>query len=163
MIVDSSALIPLSRVGRLDLLRRLYSPVRTTRDVRRECVDEGAGRPGLDALRKAFDEWIMVVEPPRWARRLAKAEGIEVADASLVAACEALGEDLLANDYHLLRVARARGVAGRWLTSVVLQAVHRKILSKGQGRDLLIQLEKEGLRVAPDVLAAVLEELQRDD
>ncbi|OGS50849.1 MAG: hypothetical protein A3K65_06245 [Euryarchaeota archaeon RBG_16_68_12] len=160
MLVDSSALIPLSRVGRLDLLHRLYRRVRSTRAVYRECVDEGAARPGVEALARAFDDWIEIVEVPG-ADRLAAAEGIETADASLVAACRKSGEALLSNDDHLLRVARAHGIKAVWLTSVVIAAARKGLLGGREAQDLMARLVEEGLRLSPEVFAAVVDALQR--
>lgn len=160
MLVDSSALIPLSRAGRLALLRELYGRVRTTEEVRRECVDEGAGRPGQAALEEAFGRWIDVVPAPPRARRLARSEGLEVADAALLAACETRGEELLTNDYLLMRVAGARGVRGRWLTGVVIEATRRAILGPREAKDLMARLMQEGLRLSPEVYSAVLAALE---
>ncbi len=160
MIVDSSALIPLSRIGRLDLLRRLYRPVRTTRDVYRECVEEGAARPGADALREACERWLEVVEPPRGAARLAAAEGIELADASLLLLCEEAKDALLTNDDHLMRVARARGIRGRWLTGAVLAATRRGLLTPAEAKELVTRLVGEGLWLSPQVFVAVLDAIE---
>jgi len=156
VIVDSSALIPLSRVGRLDLLRAMYGRVKTTRDVYRECIDEGAARPGVDALREACQTWIEVMRPPKGASRLADAEGIEPADASLLLACERARDVLLTNDDHLMRVARARGVRGRWLTGFVIAAARQGLLTPAEAKDLVTQLVGEGLWLAPEVFVAVL-------
>ena len=161
MLVDSSALIPLIRVGRLSLLRELYGKVRTTRDVYRECVEEGAGRPGQAALETAFGEWIEIVASPRGTRRLRASEDVELADASLLAACGDTGEEPLSNDYHLLRVARARGVRGRWLTSAILEATRKGLLTSEEAKDLMGQLVREGMRLSPEVFATVLTALQR--
>jgi len=155
VFVDLSALIPLSRVGRLDLLRTLYGRLRTTRDVYRECVEAGGARLGLDALKAAFRAWIEVVDSPRNARQLAAAEGIEVADASLVLLCEREGEELLASDEHLLKVARARGVRGRWLTGALLIAVRRRVLETEEAKGLLTDLVRTGLHVSPEVFAEI--------
>jgi predicted nucleic acid-binding protein len=156
MLVDSSALIPLSRVGRLDLLRQVVRPVRTTRDVYRECVEEAAGRPGLAALEEAFSDWIEVVEHRRSVRAVHRLEGVERADASLLAACEAMHEDLLSNDAHLLRVAQARGLRGRWVTWLVIEARRRGLLGPREAKELVGNLVKEGMRLSPEVFAAVL-------
>lgn len=160
MLVDSSALIPLSRAGRLPLLRELHGRVKTTQEVRRECVDEGAGRPGQAALEEAFGSWIEVVPTPPRARRLAQSEGLEVADAGLLSACEARGEELLTNDYLLMRAAEARGVRGRWLTGVVIEAARKGVLGRREARDLMARLMREGLRLSPEVYSAVLAALE---
>lgn len=163
MLVDSSALIPLSRVGRLDILKELFGRVQTTRDVYRECVQEGAARPGTEVLARALEDWIEVVETPRGARRVAAAEGVEPADASLLLACERSGAELLSNDAHLLRVGRARGVRGRWLTWLVLEAARRDVLTRPEARDLLGELVREGMRLSPHVFAAVVAALEAMD
>jgi len=48
VVVDSSALIPLARVGRLDLIPAVFETIATTEAVAREVVVEG--KPGAAAL-----------------------------------------------------------------------------------------------------------------
>jgi predicted nucleic acid-binding protein len=56
VVSDASVLINLSRIGELDLLRRLYGGLLIPEAVWREVVVEGAGQPGAEEVRTA--SWI---------------------------------------------------------------------------------------------------------
>jgi uncharacterized protein len=56
VIADSSCLIGLARIDRLTLLKDLFTEILVPDAVYREVVDQGAGRPGADAVRAA--PWI---------------------------------------------------------------------------------------------------------
>jgi uncharacterized protein len=57
VVLDSSALIALARVGRLDLLRRITEVVHVPNAVFDEVVHKGAGRPGSSDVAQA--QWIV--------------------------------------------------------------------------------------------------------
>lgn len=64
VISDSSVLIHLARIDRLDLLKTFFRKITLPPSVWREVVDEGRGRPGAFTIEKAQkDGWINVVEP----------------------------------------------------------------------------------------------------
>jgi len=61
-VSNASPLIHLARIGRLGLLRPLFSPVSIPGAVYREVVAEGRGRPGADEVARAVtDGWLVVV------------------------------------------------------------------------------------------------------
>jgi hypothetical protein len=57
-VSDSSPLIALSRIGYLELLRRLFDAVHIPTEVYNEVVIAGTGRPGADSVARA--SWIKV-------------------------------------------------------------------------------------------------------
>ena len=80
-VVDSSALIPLPWVGRLDLITAAWDQIRTTEHVRDEVLTEGKRRT---APLKSFLADVSICEPPPEAENVASLEGIAVADASVM-------------------------------------------------------------------------------
>ena len=56
LVLDSSALIPLARIGRLDLLRQIAGAAHISEAVYEEVVESGQGRPG--SLEVAQAQWI---------------------------------------------------------------------------------------------------------
>lgn len=64
VICDSSTLIHLSAIGRLDLLREFFGRLTVPTAVWREVVEQGSGRPGVAEVETAFREgWIEVKSP----------------------------------------------------------------------------------------------------
>ena len=107
VVVDSSALIPLARVGRLDRIPAVFDVIWTTSHVRGEVLTEG--KRGTAAL-SSFFETVSVGEPPGDADKIATLEGIAAADAGLVLLADERDAILLANDKGLIEVARSHGV-----------------------------------------------------
>ncbi|MCK5548882.1 MAG: hypothetical protein KAI64_07685 [Thermoplasmata archaeon] len=161
MIVDSSVLIHLSRIGKLTLLKDFFGKVLITEDVYRETVDEAKGRTGASAIEKACGKWIVVqkLKKKKAIDRMVELEGIEGADASLILLAEESGDKLLSNDHALIRVARARGVECWWLTSFVLNAYAKGTITKKKAKQVLLELVESGLRLAPEVYASMLRQL----
>ena len=101
MIVDSSVLIHLSRIGKLSLLKDFFETVIIPEDVYRETVVAAKGKVGVSAIEQATQKWIVVqkLKDKKAINKVAKLEGIEPADASLIILAEEMGDSVLSNDY----------------------------------------------------------------
>jgi predicted nucleic acid-binding protein len=157
VVVDSSALIPLAWVGRLDLISATFDDIRTTEMVREEVLTEG--KRGTAALDK-FLEDVTVHEPLEAARKVASMEGIAVADASVILLAESDEEILLANDKGLIEVARSHGVECWWVTTLLLKCTKDGELTTDEATDVLYDLVDEGMNLHPKVYAQVQKKLQ---
>ena len=60
VVCDSTVLIGLSKIGKLELLREVFGEVDVPGEVFREVTDEGLNRPGAKAVKQA--DWIKVRE-----------------------------------------------------------------------------------------------------
>lgn len=152
VVVDSSALIPLAWVGRLDLVSATFEDVRTTREVREEVLAEG--KRGTVAL-EAFLDDAGVHETPDRAAEVASMEGVAVADASVILLAAADDEPLLANDRGLIEVARSHGVECWWVTTLLLECTNDGELTAQEAIDLLYDLVDEGMNLHPKVYTRV--------
>ena len=56
IVSDSTALIGLAKIGKIDLLRGIFSRVHIPEEVFKEVTEAGKNRPGSDAIRRA--EWV---------------------------------------------------------------------------------------------------------
>jgi len=156
VVVDSSALIPLAWVGRLDLVSTAFEEVRTTELVRREVFTEG--KRGTAALDEFLGS-VAVHDPPAAADDVASMEGIAVADASVVLLAEGDEDLLLANDKGLIEVARSHGVECWWVTTLLLRSVKEGDLTADEATDVLYDLVDEGMNLHPKVYAQVQRKL----
>lgn len=157
MIVDSSVLIHLTRIGRLDLLKE-FGDIKITEDVYRETVEEPRGKPGVSSIKEACVSWIAVckVGGRERVKELAEEEGIEEADASVVLMAEEGVEILLSNDYALIKVARSRGVKCWWPTTLLLQALKGGKMGRKEAGQILLELVESGMWLGVAVYAAIL-------
>ena len=157
VVVDSSALIPLAWVGRLDLVSTTFDDVRTTEAVREEVLTEGKrGTAALDA----FLEDVTIHETPATADEVASLEGIAVADAAVILLAAADEEILLANDKGLIEVARSHGVECWWVTTLLLRCTNEGDLSADEATDVLYELVDEGMNLHPKVYSQVQKKLR---
>lgn len=160
VVVDSSALIPLARIGKLFLIPEIYGKTFTTKHVFRETVEEGEGRLGTAEIKNAFDKWIKVIEIEKEkAQKIAELEGIETADAAVILLAGEKGEILLANDKGLIELGRARGVTCHWVTTLLLNGVKKGKINKGAGKEILYKLVEQGMNLKSNVYARLLKKI----
>lgn len=157
VVVDSSALIPLSWVGRLDLLAETFDEIHTTQEVNREVVTEG--KRGASALR-TFLEGVTIHPTPDEARSTAELEGIAIADASIILLADDLSAVLLANDKGLIEVAKTQGIECWWVTTLLLKATKAGTLTADEANDVLYELVDNGMNLHPRVYARVQQALE---
>ncbi len=160
MLADSSVLIYLAKIGKLNLLQK-FGKIKISDDVYRKTVTEGEGKTGAGEIKDACKTWIEVVnlEDKVKVKAFAKVEGIEEGDASLIFLAKELGETIVSNDYALLMVARSRGIDNLWFTTLLLSAVKKKLISKNEGKKLLLSLVEVGMFLKPEVYASVLQKI----
>lgn len=157
VVVDSSALIPLAWVGRLDLISTTFDDIRTTEAVRGEVLTEG--KRGTAALEK-FLEDVAIHGTPEAADEVAPMEGIAVADASVILLAESNDDLLLANDKGLIEVARSHGVECWWVTTLLLGCTKAGDVTADEATDVLYDLVDEGMNLHPKVYAQVQKKLR---
>ena len=144
-VSDSSPLIALARIGRLNLLRSLFGRVLIPDAVYEEVVVSGAGLPGANEVRDA--EWIETYSGPDDAVSYLAAEGAGLGEGE--AATIRLAKQLSA-DIAILDDAKARRVAlaaGLTITGSIgiLELGFRRGLVKDL-RTAYVDLLKQGIR-----------------
>ncbi len=157
VVVDSSALIPLAWVGRLDLVSTAFEDIRTTAEVRDELLTEG--KRGTAALDE-FLEDVAVHDTPVAADEVASMEGIAVADASVILLAEDDEEILLANDKGLIEIARTHGIECWWVTTLLLSCTKNGDITADEATNILYDLVDEGMNLHPKVYAQVQKKLR---
>lgn len=160
VVVDSSALIPLAWVGRLNLITATFDQLRTTEDVKAEVLTEG--KRGTAHL-KTFLEDVQIQPTPPKAEDVASLEGIEPADASVILVAENEAEPLLANDKALIEVARTHGVDCWWVTTLLLKCTKAGELSPPEATTLLYDLVDAGMHLHPKVYTQIQQKLREFD
>jgi predicted nucleic acid-binding protein len=158
VVVDSSALIPLSWVGRLDLIDETFDEIRAVEGVREEVLS--GGERGTAVLKSFLDDAEVIAAPDR-ADEVASLEGIAVTDAAVVLAAADGEEILLANDKGLIEVGRSHGVECWWVTTLLLKCTKEGIVSSEEATDLLYDLVDEGMNLSPQIYLSIARESQR--
>lgn len=158
VVVDSSALIPLAWIGRLDLVNATFEEIETTAGVEAEVLVEG--KRGTGALSEFFDDVVVHARPER-ASDLATMEGISETDAAVVLLARHEESRLLANDKGLIEVARSHDVECWWVTTLLLSCTKEGVLDAEAGTDVLYELVDAGMNLSPQVYARVQDKLEK--
>jgi len=154
IVSDSTALILLARIGRLELLREVVGEVWIPEAVAAEV--RKPGKPGAEALEVALDDWIHVAR----VRDRERVEGLPrrlgLGEREAIVLAVEREATLLSDDKAARREAQAQGVDVTGLLAVLLEAKARGLIPEVKG--VLDELVGEGFRLAPDLYEAVLRE-----
>jgi predicted nucleic acid-binding protein len=128
IVSNASPLINLARIGKLDLLPRLYGGLTVPEAVWREVVLEGQGQPGAEEIERA--SWIQVRSVTN--RDLAQAlqQELDAGEAEAIALALEMGAEFLLMDERLGReTALHMGVQSVGLIGVLIEAKHKGLIS----------------------------------
>ena len=169
VVCDSGPLINLSRIGKIDPLRKLFTSISITDSTYNEVVEEGRalGKAGVATVERAIEEgWLRLVklEPHdvKTATSLARSESIDEGDAKAIILAAKLRTTLVTNDRMVILSARTLGVECLWTTSLLLKAVKARVLTANEALLVLRKLAETGLHMRLEVyesLRATIEEL----
>jgi uncharacterized protein len=155
VVSNSSPLVSLAAIGRLDLLRELYGTITIPQAVHDEVVVQGLGRPGSSEVQTL--EWIVRrdVDDPNVVTAL---EGkLDRGEAEAIALAAELQADLLLMDERLGRTEAARfGLRFIGILGVLIEAKGRGLLQRIE--PILDELQLDaGFRMSEALRARVLQ------
>jgi uncharacterized protein len=126
VVSNSSPLITLARIGRLNLLQQLFGRIHIAGEVRQEVVVRGAGRPAADAVQGA--DWIET-HPAADAAGLAALRACHAlgpGELATILLAQALRADLMIIDERAARrLGQAQGLAVMGCVGI-LERGHRR-------------------------------------
>ncbi len=156
MVADASILIHLSKIGRFDLLKKVYGEVTVVRDVYVEVVERGWGLAGSSETENAVHEgWVKVVDVTDRgkARELSVRHRIHLPNAETVQLARESGAALILADEEAVRgLAQKSGVNVLGCLGVLVEAVRRGIIGVDEAGEDAERLVEGGYRVGEEVL-----------
>ena len=155
VVSNSSPLVSLAAVGRLELLRELYSTIIIPRAVHHEVVIQGLGRPGAAEV-QALD-WIVVRDVADLNVVMVLEGKLDRGEAEAIALAVELQADLLLMDERLGRVEAARfGLRFIGILGALIEAKGRGLLQRIE--PTLDELQRDaGFRVSEALRKQVLQ------
>ena len=160
MPVVSDALILFAKIGRLDLLKVLYSEIIIPREVEKEVTSQGAS-PISTGIREG---WIIVedVELSSKVEEIGEKLGLHEGESyALSLALHTNTKEFLADDKLARIAARLMGLRGIGCLGVIMRAFGTGIITKNGAVEAIRELVKAGLWVSPEVLGEVLTSMER--
>lgn len=154
VVADTTPLLYLSRIGRLDIARALYVEVFVPHEVHEELVEKRPDADGVNELRAA--DWIVVVEAPT---SIPVDESVLSAlDAGEAAALRLAFERralVLIDERAGRRAAHSLGLAVRGTLGTLVEARLRGVVQAVA--PVLTELERNGFRASPELRAWALQ------
>ena len=127
IVSNASPLINLSRIGKLSVLKELYSELIIPEAVWHEIVVEGAGQPGADEVKAA--DWIKQRAVTNRGLTQALKQELDAGEAEAIALALEIEAGLLLMDEHLGReVARHLGLRFTGLIGALIEAKRKGII-----------------------------------
>jgi predicted nucleic acid-binding protein len=156
IVSDSSSLISLARIGKLDLLRRLYGELVIPQAVWNEVTVKGAGQAGAEELKSAA--WIKTVTVANDELVLALQRDLDAGEAEAIALALEKKADLLLMDERLGReTAQYFGLRYIGLLGILTEAKHKgEVEAIKPVLDLL--RNRAGYRISVELYRRVLHE-----
>jgi predicted nucleic acid-binding protein len=153
IVSNSSPIIHLAKIGKLDLLNILFHTIKIPGAVYRECVIEGGGRAEVNIIRDA--EWIKVINVDEThLTKLLKSQ-LDKGESEVIALALDIGSDLvLLDDYEAREKARLLGLKVTGTIGILLKAK-----KKGLIRDLkdeIKNLQLTGFWLKKDFIKNIL-------
>ncbi|MBI4439249.1 hypothetical protein HY640_04915 [Candidatus Woesearchaeota archaeon] len=156
VVVDSSALIPLIKIGRISLLKKVFNKIIIPEPVWEEVITEGKrlGKP-VGELENGRGKWFTVLMADKGI--VVKEDNLEKNDYLVFKAAKDTNEILLTNDAALYYYALSQNFKSYWLTTLLLIATKKEKISKSEAEDILLELVNTGgLHLKSDILTELL-------
>ena len=153
MISNSSPLIFLSKIGKLNFLRELFKEIKITKDVRDEVLIEG--KPDSYAIKRAIDEnWIKIEDPKKEVFF-----GLGKGEESVISLALDKKDSLILDDALAIKVAKSFNIDIFRTTSIIFLALKNNLITKEEALKLVNKLIEEGYYISPKYYLVLVEEL----
>jgi|Deesub1362A_J573_1020465.scaffolds.fasta_scaffold00194_60 hypothetical protein len=142
VVSDSTPLIHLAKIGRLDVLFSLYKKVAITSEVYREVVEEGTLLEKEDAelIQNYIDKSIYIKNPESSSEHLIKKYRIHKGEADSIQLAREVGASLvLMNEGEGRDAAKNEGLQVKGTIGIIFEATKRGVIDR---RDAVALLEK---------------------
>ncbi len=167
VVSDSSPLIYLAKINRLGLLKQLFGKLLIPQTVFVEVVENGKqdGFSDAFAVEEAVKQKWIAVQRAAFSKNLLRIAP-ELGDGEAEALSLALNSKarlVLMDEAAARTVARSFGLNVRGTVFVIISAFKKKLLTRKEAKKSLKELLESGFRMAPELYAEVLEELDEPE
>ncbi|MEM2925753.1 MAG: DUF3368 domain-containing protein [Methanocellales archaeon] len=163
MVSNSSALIYLSKLGKLELLQKLFKEIIIPREVFNEIVERGKKEKIADALvvEDAINQgWLKIINCKVDERLLKFAPELDLGEVEVISLAREIKADLvIIDDASARRISESFGFNTKGTIYVLLKAFKKGLITQDEIKTLLDKLVFAGFRLSPEVYLKVLREL----
>jgi predicted nucleic acid-binding protein len=152
IVSNSTVLIYLAKIGKLNLLKELFGEVLIPAEVFNEVVIRGKEHQHPDALivESSVEEgWIHIKDIEVFGEL--EDFGIDPGEAQAISLAKSLEVPILLDQTHARNAGKALGLKPRGTIFVLLAALRKKLLTSENYQDSLEDLVKSGFRMSDEV------------
>ena len=154
MISNATALICLSKIDKLDILRKLYSVTIIPTAVKKEVLIEG--KDGYLSIYNAVkDGWIKVADPKKKNKL-----GLGAGETDAINLAIERKDSIILDDAFAIKAAKALNIPVVRTTTVIFTALKNKIITKSQALGILNQLIENGYYISTRDYAVLMSKLK---
>jgi predicted nucleic acid-binding protein len=157
IFVDSSTLIALARIGKLDMLRILFKEIFITAAIKKEILKEES--PDAEAFKEAIHLWIRVIEHKDNPNAFRK-YGLDSGETSLFLAAKQ-HDRLILDEANARRFAESKGLKFTGLIGLIVAAVRAGKLTKEEALEIINKLAAGDFRMSLELYLWAKEEIER--
>lgn len=161
VVSNATPLIYLAKIGKLELLRKLFGGVVIPEEVRKEVVDKGKELKQNDAyvLERAIGEgWIEVLKT----ELLESPIKLETGELAVISLAKKMGvEEVLIDESPARATARLFGLTPRGTVFILLRGLQQREIDLGGFLDALHELTIHGFRLREEIYLEAIRQARR--
>lgn len=161
VVSNSTPLIYLAKINKLDLLKSLFNEVFIPQEVKNEVVDKGKilGKKDAYLVEKAISEgWLKVLT----AETVAVSIELDPGEIAALSLAKKLGlKEVLIDEASARASARLLDLTPRGTLFILLKALQKEEIDQEEFLEVLNQLLKEGFRLKEEVYLEALKEAKK--
>ena len=155
IVANSTPLIELSKIHRLDILRDVYGKIIIPEEVYSEVVIQGKGQPGAAEVGAAMWIDVRAVTQKGKVMNLHANKRLDLGECGAIILAEEIhAQRIIIDDLAARKVAQARGLPIIGTVGVLIVAKVRGIIPNV--KDILDNLKKHGTRIGPRLYQQIL-------
>ncbi|UCE37691.1 MAG: DUF3368 domain-containing protein [Thermoplasmata archaeon] len=154
--VDSSTIIALSRIGELDLLKKLLGKIYITKSIEKELL--GHNYPETDKIMQAMGDWIISVRVKGNVKQFTK-YGLGEGEATLFFTEKKAR--LIIDELNARRVADVENRDYTGLLGLIVAAVEMKKIDKKKAKEVIAKLAESDFRMTVVLYKTIMERIAK--
>ena len=170
-ISNTSPIIWLAKIGKLDLLKELFGEVLISEESYKEAVEVGLKEGYSDALviKDACDQgWIKIkhlneTQVAACQNIIRHSIELHIGEAQAIVLARESGKDtlLLMDDSSGRAFAETWGIRVKGVLYVIVSALRNDLSDKAEAKENALNLVRKGFRIEPKFLAKLLQEIEK--
>ena len=168
-VSNATPLIYLARLGKLYLLKDIFTKIQIPPEVKIETVDRGKAKGYSDAyiIEQALNEgWLisnpLTTENIKKSEALAQMTGIDIGEAQAIILTKQKNEKLVLIDQSNARkVARHLGLSPRGTIFIILTTIRRKLITKEDAKQMLETLIEVNFYISAKIYGDTLKTIEK--